>query len=174
MTPISLCIVAEATSESVIRASPKSRILIAGVAQPAQRLGLALEKPEVQLVDVLPAADHLQCDAATRLALLRLVDDAHSAFAELAQDPVIADRLPDGRRLAPLACWRRGAHGPRRVHAGCGLRRLLGREGRRFVVPVRRILIAHADYLSSAAALATPCAAGLSTKTPPGRPAKGL
>src|SRR5438128_1896851 len=81
-----------ATSVSVIRARPKSRILMSGM-------------PSCVAADVHegPAADHLQRHCAPRVLLLRLVDDPHSPFPELSDDAEGPDR--------PRAGERRGGHG---------------------------------------------------------------
>src|SRR5262245_54936910 len=58
-----------------------------------ERFRLAPEHAERGVVDVLAAADDLQRDAAVRALLLGLVDDPHSALAELPHDAVRTDRL---------------------------------------------------------------------------------
>ena len=61
-----------------------------GMAEAGQGLHLPLEQAQAALVGEA-AADHLERDAAARVLLLRLVDDAHAAFADAAQDPEAAD-----------------------------------------------------------------------------------
>ncbi len=70
--------------------------------EPGQGLDLALEHPEVLLVDEAAAADDLERHPAPRVLLLGLVDDAHAALAELAEDAVGAEH-PGGAGSGKLA-----------------------------------------------------------------------
>ena len=62
----------------------------AGMRQPPEHLGLELETAQVSTRGE-PGLDQLQRDVASRVLLLGLVDDAHAAAADLAQDAVGAD-----------------------------------------------------------------------------------
>ena len=53
-----------------------------GWTRPRQRLGLAAEEAQPQLVQAAAADHDLQGDAALRVLLLRLVDDPHPAAAQ--------------------------------------------------------------------------------------------
>ena len=64
-----------------------------GVDQPGQRLGLAAEQAQPQLVQACAADHDLEGDAPLRVMLLRLVDDPHAAAAQDREDPELADRL---------------------------------------------------------------------------------
>ena len=57
-----------------------------GMLEARQGLDLALEQPDVRLVHEAATADDLERHPAPRLLLLRLVDDPHAPFAELAEN----------------------------------------------------------------------------------------
>ena len=61
----------------------------ARMVEPAEDVRLLLEAPQ-QLPRRRAAADRLERDAPAREGLLGFVDDAHAAFADAAQDPVLA------------------------------------------------------------------------------------
>ena len=82
------------------------------VLEAAEDLRLAVEHAGVQVVDVVALAHHLEGDAAARVLLLGLPDDAHAALAEQADDLVLADRLRHRPRGCPAAG---GAAGPESV-----------------------------------------------------------
>ena len=58
--------------------------------------GFVLEALQLLLVEHRGERQHLQRDAAAERDLLGLVDDAHAAAADLAQDSKIAQRGPGG------------------------------------------------------------------------------
>ena len=70
----------------------------AGVLQTSQGLGFALEELHLLLVHQPAAPDDLQGDGPAGMLLLRLVDHAHPAFAELADQPIAADPLAERGR----------------------------------------------------------------------------
>ena len=77
--------------QPVVGGAGVERLRDVGVVHHGERLPLALEAGE-HLAGVHPAADHLEGDrAAERLELLGLVDRAHPALAEDADDAVGAD-----------------------------------------------------------------------------------
>ena len=82
----------------------------AGVLQPAQRLRLVLEAAE-HLAGGISRADHLQGHGAMRELLLRLVDRAHPALTEQANDAI----PPNPRRQ----CLRGVGQRRRRAWSGC-------------------------------------------------------
>ena len=63
------------------------------VLEPGQGLGLTLEHLDVVVVYEMTAADDLERDQSTRARLFGLVDNPHSAFAENAEDAIVADGL---------------------------------------------------------------------------------
>ena len=75
------------------------------VVELGDRLRLALEPPEPLRVEV-DVVDHLDGDVAAERLLHRLVDDAHPAAAQLAEDAELAEPLGHGRP-APAASPRR-------------------------------------------------------------------
>ena len=62
-----------------------------GVLEAGERLGLAAEHLDVELVDHVVAAHDLERDPSSGLILLGLPDDTHPAAAEPAEDPEPAD-----------------------------------------------------------------------------------
>ena len=64
----------------------------ARVLQAAEDLGFVLEAAQMRRAGQ-PGTNHLQRDAAMGPILLRLVDDAHRAFADDAEDAIRADSL---------------------------------------------------------------------------------
>ena len=68
--------------------------------QPAECLRLLLEAAQ-QFGACEARLDDLECDSAAGLILLRLVDGAHAAFTEKAQNPVVSDRRSDGEFRVP-------------------------------------------------------------------------
>ena len=72
-----------------------------GVVQPRRRLRLALEPPHLLRVQQRAGREDLQRHAAAQRLLLGLVDHAHAAPADLAEDAVVAQPLePDPHRGA--------------------------------------------------------------------------
>jgi len=61
------------------------------VVEASERLDLAPEQFQRIGGDVRPATDDLQRDGALGMLLLGLVDDAHSALTELADEAEVAD-----------------------------------------------------------------------------------
>ena len=75
-----------------------------GVVQPGRRLRLALEPPHLLGVQQRAGREHLQGHAPAQRLLLGLVDDAHAAPADLAEDAVVAQPLqPAATAAAPFA-----------------------------------------------------------------------
>ena len=68
-----------------------------GVVQPRRRPRLALEAEDLLGVGERRVGEDLQCDASAERLLLGLVDDAHAAPADLAEDAVVAQPLQPGR-----------------------------------------------------------------------------
>ena len=68
--------------------------------QPAERLRFLLE-PAQQFRAGKPGLDDFQRDGAAGLVLFRLVDGAHAAFADQAQDAIAPDRLRQRPELLP-------------------------------------------------------------------------
>ena len=64
-----------------------------GVMQPRRGLGLALEPLDHLAVGARPGREDLQGHVAAQRLLDRLVNDPHPAPADLADDPIIAERL---------------------------------------------------------------------------------
>ncbi len=75
-----------------------------GVVQLGRRLGLALETPPLRVIDEYLARQHFEGDVASQRDLLGLIDDAHAAAADFAQNAKIAQllrrRMSRRRRLA--------------------------------------------------------------------------
>jgi hypothetical protein len=90
-----------------------------GVVQAGGGLGLAVEALDVLDVEDARHGQHLDGYAAAQRDLFRLVDDAHAAAADLADDAIIAETF---RRLAQFA--ERAEHAGRRVG-------IVGRRGLR-------------------------------------------
>jgi hypothetical protein len=63
----------------------------AGMVQSAESLELQFEAAQ-QFVTGPGGLNHLQCDRASRLVLLGLIDRTHSALAQEAKDAVASDR----------------------------------------------------------------------------------
>ena len=76
-----------------------------GVVQPGDGLGLALEPLHRLLVGHDAEPQDLQGHAAAERGLLGLVDDAHAAAAELADDPELAQGGRRPRPRGPVARW---------------------------------------------------------------------
>ncbi len=75
-----------------------------GVVQPGRGLRLTLEPAHLLGVEQRPGREHLRGHAAAQRLLLGLVDHAHAAAADLAEDPVVAQPLRAGcPRAAPLS-----------------------------------------------------------------------
>ena len=80
-----------------------------GVVQPRRRPGLALEPPHLLGVEQRAGREHLQRHAPAQRFLLGLVDHAHAAAADLAEDAVVAQPLqPDPRCRAVVSGQRAG------------------------------------------------------------------
>ena len=89
----------------------------AGVVQPAEDLGLVGEALE-QRGRGEAGADDLEGDGAARVVLLGLVDGAHAALAEQAQDAVAADARRQRRARAAAATGSRAGVASARGPAG--------------------------------------------------------
>ena len=101
-----------------------------GVVQLRRRLGLVLETLQLAGVQCRRERQHLEGDATAQRQLHRLVDDAHAAAADLADDVKIAEGF-DGRRIARRRARRRTR--PKRAGAvdhveGVEIRRQRSRE----------------------------------------------
>ncbi len=96
-----------------------------GVVQAGDGLGLGLEAGQVVGAGVFARQDHLERDDAVEAALPGLVDDAHAAAADLAEQLVAGDGTAFAERRA---CRADGLGG--RVGVGPG-QQLGGRGGRR-------------------------------------------
>src|SRR5262245_12787241 len=66
--------------------------------EPRQRLNFAMKQFDLILIHQSPAANDLQRHESPRMLLLGLVDNAHAAFAELAEDSIIANKERGYRR----------------------------------------------------------------------------
>jgi hypothetical protein len=66
------------------------------VVQRGRSLGLPLEATEGLRIMGEFVGQELQCDVATQLEVFRLIHNAHAPAADLAQDAVMGNRLPDG------------------------------------------------------------------------------
>ena len=66
-----------------------------GVVQPARGARLALEPPDLHQISQGMRREQLEGHAAAERALLGLVDDAHGATTDLAEDVVVAQLLRD-------------------------------------------------------------------------------
>ena len=75
------------------------------VMQPGDGLGLAAEPLHGVLVGDDPEPQDLERHATAKRSLLGLIDDAHAAAAELADDPELAQARPAPR---PPGRWRGG------------------------------------------------------------------
>ncbi len=87
--------------------SPKSKIwTILGVLEPGDGLGLGEEPGAVAVAGKLATREHLQRDDPAQPPVAGLVDDAHAAAAQLAEDLVLADpRRAASRHPAGRARW---------------------------------------------------------------------
>ncbi len=84
-----------------------------GVVQPRRRLRLPLEPTHLLRVQQRPGREHLQRHAAAQRLLLGLVDHAHPAPADLAEDAVVPQPLQPG-------AYRRTIIGGQRAGGGTG------------------------------------------------------
>jgi hypothetical protein len=66
------------------------------VVQRGRSLGLPLEAAEGLRIMGEFVGQELQCDVAIQLEVFRLIHNAHAPTADLAQDAVMGNRLPDG------------------------------------------------------------------------------
>jgi hypothetical protein len=82
--------------EALVRAHAVDRHDV-GMVQAGHRLGLALEAVELARVEQGVAGQDLEGDVPAEGDLLGLVDDAHTAAADLAEDAVIPQLLQLGR-----------------------------------------------------------------------------
>ncbi len=64
-----------------------------GMMQLGGGFGLALESPHLLGVEQRAGREHLECDSPAQRFLLGLVDHAHAAATDLAEDPVVAQPL---------------------------------------------------------------------------------
>jgi len=104
-----------------------------GVLEQRQSIGLALEHPDLVVVDELATPDDLESDATLRVLLLGFEDDSHPTLAELAQDSVLADCWRKiGREIVRNLCLglrQRGIFVERNGRVFASGRRLLGIDG---------------------------------------------
>ncbi len=98
------------------------------VVQPGHGAGLALEALQLRPADQAVVRQHLECDMPAERLLHRLVDDAHAAAADLAQDAVLPQLARDWdavpRRGGVRAAGRLTGHGAKFLHHDQGWKQI--------------------------------------------------
>lgn len=86
--------------------------------QAAERLRFPFELTPLRFRGEHSGAEYLERHAAARVRLLRLIDDAHTAFAEAAHDAILPNKFAGSSRTSGLKTFENTPYRrPQRLHA---------------------------------------------------------